>query len=96
MTPGRRRSNQLGERNRPGKARDVGQAVLIERGNLGGGCKWPKNLVDDGNEERFNKWTVCIEKRLKLIEMDSIDTLSSEEGENLSQGLKAPQQEGVG
>jgi hypothetical protein len=28
--------------------------------------KWLKHLVDDGSEERFNKWTVCIEERLKF------------------------------
>ncbi len=40
---------------------------------MGGGSKWLKDLVDDGSEERFNKWTICVEERLKLIEIDFID-----------------------
>jgi len=71
-----------GERDRPAKPRDDVQAMLIERGALGGGSKWLKDLVDDGSEERFNKWTICIEERLKFIEIDLIDTLSTEKGEN--------------
>jgi hypothetical protein len=39
------------------------------RGTVGGGSKWLKDLVDDGSEERFNKWTICVEERLKLIKM---------------------------
>jgi hypothetical protein len=56
--------------------------MLIERGALGGRSKWLKDLVDDGSEERFNKWTICIEERLKFIEIDLIDTLSTDKGEN--------------
>jgi hypothetical protein len=55
--------------------------VLVERGTLRGGGKWLKDLVDEG-EERFNKWTICIEERLKLIEIDFIETLSTEQVEN--------------
>jgi hypothetical protein len=29
--------------------------MLKERGAVGGGSKWLKDLVDDGSEERFNK-----------------------------------------
>jgi hypothetical protein len=71
-----------GERDRPAKPRDDVQAMLIERGALEGGSKWLKDLVDDGSEERFNKWTICIEEHLKFIEIDLIDTLSTEKGEN--------------
>jgi hypothetical protein len=35
--------------------------------------------VDDGSEERFNKWTICIEERLELIKIDFIDTFSTEQ-----------------
>jgi hypothetical protein len=51
--------------------------VLVGRGTLGGGGKWLKDPVDDGSEERFNKWTICIEERI-----DFMDTLSTEQGEN--------------
>jgi hypothetical protein len=71
-----------GERNSPGKPRNDVQAVLIERGIPGGGGKWLKDLVDDGSKERINKWTICIEEHLKLIEIDFIDTLSVQQGEN--------------
>jgi hypothetical protein len=43
--------------------------MLIGRGTLGGGSKWLKDLVDDGSEERSNKWTICIKESLKLIEI---------------------------
>jgi hypothetical protein len=39
--------------------------MLIERGAVGGGSMWLKDLVHDGSEERLNKWTVCVEERLQ-------------------------------
>jgi hypothetical protein len=41
-----------GKWNRPSKPQNDVQAVLIERGILGGRSKWLKDLVDDGSEER--------------------------------------------
>jgi hypothetical protein len=60
--------------NRPGKPRNVIQAVLMGRGTLGGGGEWLKDLVDDGSEER---WTIFIEERIS-----SVDTLSTKQGED--------------
>jgi hypothetical protein len=76
-----------GERGRPAKPRDDVQAMLIERGALGGGSKWLKDLVDDGSEERLNKGSICTEERLKFIEIDLIDT---RKGRKLRSGLKEP------
>jgi hypothetical protein len=42
--------------------------MLKERGTVGGGSKWLEDLVNDGSEERFNKWTIHVEERLKFIE----------------------------
>ena len=56
--------------------------MFKERGTQGGGSRWLKDLVDDGSEERFNKWTICIEECLTFIEIDLIDTLTTEKGEN--------------
>jgi hypothetical protein len=56
--------------------------VLVKRGTLGCRCKWLKDLVDGGGEERLNEWTISVKEHLKFIEIDFIDTLSTEEGEN--------------
>jgi hypothetical protein len=86
-----------GEGDHTAKPRDDVQAILIERGALGGGGKWLKYLLDDGSEERFNKWTMGIEERLKFIEiLDLIDTLSTETGENWGVAWKRLGKEGRG
>ena len=56
--------------------------MLIERGSLGGGGKWLKDLVDDGREERLPKWAIYIGERLELINIDLIGTLFTEKIEN--------------
>jgi len=46
------------------------------------GSKWLKDLINNKSEERLNKWTICVKERLKLIEIDFIEILSTEKGKN--------------